>query len=374
VEVDPSSMNVAGFCREHGISTWWFYELRRRFAAGGYEAIEVQSRAPHRVANRTSAEVEDRICELRKALDDAGLDAGASTIQEHLRRRSGPGDVVPAESTIYRILVARGLITPNPKKRPKTPGRRFQAERANELWPLDDTTWALADGSPVKVLNVLDDYSRLLVASEAMPSATGARALNTIVASAEALGLPAEFLSDNARAFRDVLAEALAELGIAARHTRPFRPQTNGKVERFHQTLKKWLAKQTPPATIEELQFLLDCFRHYYNHERPHRALGRRTPAEAWTTTPKDGPSTNALTNPTRIYRGIINRGNLRLARRWRIRVGAEHNDQAAIAVVTGLSCHIFINGRCIEALELDPTRVDQPLYNRKRLPSHREG
>src|SRR6478752_5357540 len=176
VEVDASSVNVAEFCREHGISTWLFYELRRRYAVEGDAGLEPRSRAPHRVANKTPAAIEDAVVAKRKELVDAGLDAGAESIAWWLRDLPG----VPSASTIWRILSARGFITPEPRKAPQPKGRSFEAARANESWQLDDTGWVLADGTEAKVLNVLDDHSRLAVASVALNSASGAATLKAL--------------------------------------------------------------------------------------------------------------------------------------------------------------------------------------------------
>src|SRR5262245_27856686 len=225
VEIVPATLNVSRFCEEHGISTWFFWDLRRRFATEGVAALEPKSRAPRRVANKTPVEVEDEIVRKRKELVDAGLDAGPATIASHL------DEPHPHESTIWRILSARGLVTADPSKAPKRSRRSFTAERANDCWQLDDTDWVLADGQAVKILNVLDDHSRLAVASTAMTACTGAGALAVLAAAAVMLGWPARILSDNARAFRHTLATALAGLGVAAEHSRPYHPQTCGKVE-----------------------------------------------------------------------------------------------------------------------------------------------
>lgn len=366
VDIDLEGLNVTAFCAEHGVSTWLFYELRRRHARG--ESLEPRSRAPHRVANRTSGDVEDAVVAVRKELVDAGLDAGPATIWWHLDARGLTP--LPSESTIWRILKARGLIVAEPKKAPKHAGRRFVADRANELWQLDDTTWTLADDTEVKIFNIIDDHSRLLVASVACAAMTGAAAVAAVVDAAAVLGWPARFLSDNAPAFRFMLAEALAHFGVADAHSRPYHPQTNGKVERFHLTLKRWLARQPRAASLEELQAQLDVFRSIYNHQRPHRSLNRQHPADVWTAAPKSGPADRPLGTPSRIYRGIVNGGMIRLANRWRVSIGAPFNDKAAIAVVTGTACHVFVEGRLARALTLNPDRVDQPLHTRPGRPS----
>ena len=359
VDVETRGLNVTSFCAQHGISTWFFWDLRRRFAAEGDAALEPKSRAPHAVANKTPAAIEDAIVAKRKELTDAGLDAGAETIAFHL------GDLVgvPSPSTVWRILRARGFITPEPTKAPKRSQRRFCAARANECWQLDDTTWELADGTEVKILNVVDDHSRLLVASTAVASCTGAAALGALAAAAPVLGWPERMQSDNAKAFSDVLAAALGAMGIAAGHSRPYHPQTNGKVERFHQTLKRWLARQPRAGCIDELGIQLDVFRHLYNHQRPHRSLGRRFPAQVWATAPKSGPLTRPLGAPTIVHRGIVRGGRLDAGRRYVISVGAAYAGREALAVITGLSCHVFVEGRLVRALTLDPTTRRQTLY-----------
>jgi transposase InsO family protein len=369
VEAELDGLNVTEFCAQHGVSTWFFYDLRRRHGRG--ESIEARSRAPRTVANRTPVEIEDAIVEARKELDAAGWDCGAASIRSHLLAR-GVG-AVPSESTIWRLLRDRGLIVPQPHKAPKHAYRRFVADRANDWWQLDDTAWSLANGTTVKILNVLDDHSRLLVASVALETVTGAAALEVLATAATTLGWPAQFLSDNAGAFRCVLADALAPLGVGAGHSRPYHPQTNGKVERCHQTLKRWLTKQRAVATLADLQAQLDWFKLLYNHHRPHRAISRQFPADVWANAPKNGPATRALGTTSHLYTGIVHDGTIRLGSKWRVTLGATHNHQRALAIVTGTHCHVFIDGRLARALTLNPNRKDQPLHDRPGRPTVRE-
>lgn len=359
VSVDPTTLNVTEFCQQHGISTWFFWALRRRYEAEGEAALEPKSRAPHHVANRTSVEVEDAIVAKRKELVDAGLDAGADTIVWHLEGMVG----LPSASTVMRILRRRGFVAPEPKKAPKHAHHRFTAERANDCWQLDDTAWQLADGSGVKILNVIDDHSRSLVGSRAAaPTVTGAFALQTLAVAAQVWGWPNRVLSDNAKAFRDVLGAALRVMGIGVGHSRPYHPQTCGKVERFHQTLKRWLANQPPAATIEELQAQLDTFAQIYNCERPHKGVDRRTPAAVWQAAPKNGPADQPLGEPTRVYNGVIGGGVFWAGTKCGIGVGMKHNGRRAITIITGHNCHVFADGQLIRQLELDPTRRYQPI------------
>lgn len=369
VEVSLDGLNVRRFCAEHGVSTWFFYDLRRRHARDGDDVLELRSRAPRRVWNKTSVEVEDVIVAARKRLQDLGLDHGPDAVAAAL---AGQLDPVPSPATIYRRLSARGFVPPEPQKAPRTAGRSFTAARANESWQLDDTPWALADGTEVKILNIIDDHSRLLVASTAMLACTGAAALATVADAAAVLGWPARFQSDNASAFRHVLADALRPLGIDSAHSRPYHPQTNGKVERFHRTEKTWLRAQDPAEDLSTLQTHLDCYRHHYNHDRPHRGVGRRIPADAWTAAPKAGPADRALHPPSTVHHGTVTGGTVTIAG-YTISLGAEHNNEPTLAIVTGLACHVFIDGRLARHLTLDPTRRVQPLHPRPGRPTVRK-
>ena len=357
VESDPATFNVTRFCADHGMSTWFFWDLRRRHRVEGDVVLEAKSRAPHAVRNKTSAAVEDEIVAKRKELVEDGWDAGPATIAFHLHDLAG----LPSEATIWRILKARGCIVEDPTKAP--PSRRsFTAARANDCWQIDDTTWQLADGTDVKILDVVDDHSRLAVVCQALPTCTGAAAFAVLAAAAVLIGWPARLLSDNATSFRHVLADAVRPLGITTTHSRPYHPQTCGKVERFHQTLKRWLAARPRASTITELQSQLDEFRHTYNHHRPHRSIGRRFPADVWAAAPKNGPSTHAITTRTAVYHGTVHTGQVTIGHRLRIRIGARYTGQRALTVITGTACDIFIDGRHIRGLTIDPTRRVQPL------------
>ena len=370
VEADTGSLNVAEFCRSHGVSTWFFWDLRRRHALEGDAALEPKSRAPHRPAGRTAPEIEEAIVRARKELYDAGWDCGPASIAFALRDLPG----MPHESTIWRILTARGLISSDPSKAPKHTGRSFTAERANECWALDDWTWTLADGTDVQILDVLDDHSRYAAACTAMPTCTGAATFDAIAHSASFLGWPQRFWSDNARAFTGTLATALAPLGVAASHTQPYSPRSNGKVERFHQTERQWLIKQQPAATITELQDQLNLFRLHYNTRRPHRALARRFPADVWSAAPKSGPANRPLTTPTSVHHSTVHAAKT-YAGRYAISVGHAQERQRAITVITGTHAHVFIHGQLVRQLTLDPTRRTQPLnpptITERKAPRH---
>ncbi len=241
---------------------------------------------------------------LRKALSDEGLDAGPHTIQFHLSRRRRRG--VPSVTTIWRVLQRRGFVTPQPHKRPRSSYVRFEADLPHECWQADTTHWALADGADVEILNMIDDHFRLRVGSQAVRTTKAADVVATFYGAAGRFGLPASLLTDNGAVFtaaprggRCVIETELDHLGITSKHSRPYHPQTCGKVERFHQTLKRWLAKPPPPATLADLQAQLDHFAAYYNTVRPHRALRRQTPSQAFAARTKATPRRPGVSIPT---------------------------------------------------------------------------
>jgi len=369
-EIDTATINVSEFCVEHGISRWSFYDIRKRYEASGEAGLEYRSRAPKTVANKTGFEVEEQIIKLRKELSEEGLDAGAETIWTHLHDRLDPNVGVPSSSTIWRILKSRGFINDDPTKAPQKKYRSFQAERANEVWQIDGTTYELSTGKEVKIINVIDDGSRLNTASQAHRSESFTAVWQTVCAGGSTTGFPQRFLSDNGKA-NNKLEEPLATLGISMGHSRPYHPQTCGKVERFHQTQAKWLAARPPAATLTELQSLLDAFRHIYNHCRPHRAIGRKPPADRWAEMAKSGPAgqpLNLAARTTVTHSKVATTGGVASAG-YIISIGSRYATQSATTIVTGTRAHVFIDAELIRALDIDPTKRVQPMYNRKGNP-----
>ncbi|WP_255546733.1 IS481 family transposase, partial [Glaciihabitans sp. dw_435] len=289
-------MTKAEAARKFDVSWRWVHTLVTRYEAGGLDAVEPRSHRPAHNPRATPIEVRDKILALRQQLTADGLDAGPVTIAWHLEHA---GLHVPSTSTIRRILTTAGLITPEPKKRPKSSLRRFAADQPNETWQSDFTHWRLADLQDVEILNWLDDHSRLLLSSTVYPHVTGPLVVETFTANIEKYGPPASTLTDNGlvytakyRGSRNAFEYLLADLGIQQKNGHPYHPQTQGKIERFHQTLKLWLAQQPAAATIRDLQAQLDRFQSIYNEQRPHRALDRKTPRQAYDATLKATPAT----------------------------------------------------------------------------------
>jgi transposase InsO family protein len=365
IAVASDELNVAAFCRRHGVSRQTFYAWRRRYLVDGLDGLEPRSRAPRTSPRRISVEVEDAVVALRKELTELGVDAGPATIAWHLARR-GVG-LVPSEATIWRVLVRRGFVVPEPRKRPKSSFRRFAASAPNELWQTDAIEWVIATGT-VKVLSFLDDHSRVALRAKAVPEATSEATWEAFSEASAVWGVPLGQLSDNGlnfsgrlRGFEVYFETQLRAIGVVAKTSRPYHPQTCGKVERFQQTLKQWLRRQPPAGDLAELQTQLDAFVDYYNHHRPHRGIGRRTPIEAWTATPAAInlgvalPAPAHTTTVTVLPAGIVQLGRylIHIGNRWAGHTAHIHHDDTHAAV--------FINHHLIRALTLDPTRRYQP-------------
>jgi transposase InsO family protein len=359
--------------RAHAISKSWVGELVARYRRGGYGAIGRRSRAPHRVHNRTPDAVEDEIVMLRKALADDGLDAGAQTIHYHLSQRH-PKDA-PSVATIHRVLVRRGFVTPQPHKRPRSSWIRFEATLPNECWQSDVTHSQLSDGTWVEIVNVIDDHSRLVVASRALRVTTAPDVVEIFRQAGESWGFPAALLTDNGcvytAAYRGgscAMETELLSRGIAFRHSRPYHPQTCGKVERLHQTLKCFLAKQPPAGSIDVLQAQIDRFVAYYNDVRPHRANARTTPRAAFEARDKARPSRPKIEvgGAMRVrHDRVDNDGKVTLRHRGKLHhigVGRANNRRRVIMLIDGLDVRVLTeHGELLRHLTLDPSRNYQP-------------
>jgi transposase InsO family protein len=363
----------AAVARDYGVSRRWVHELIRRYETEGDAGLEPRSRRPNGSPRRTTPELEEEIVELRESLAGQGLDAGAHTIWFHLIERHG---AAPAPSTNWRILKRRGFVTSQPQKRPKSSFIRFEADLPNERWQADITHWALANGSGVEICNWIDDHSRLLVGSDALAVYKAADVVGSFHEACAGHGVPASLLTDNGAVFtaeprgggRCAIEVECRMLGVVLRHSTPYHPQTCGKVERFHQTLKRFLRAQQTARTLRELQAQLDWFRDYYNTVRPHRALSRRTPATAFGARPKAGPSLPGVVMPAhyRIRRDRIDSvGRITLrhnSRLHHIGLGRRLSGVRVLVLVADLEVRVITeDGELLRELTLDPTRDYQP-------------
>jgi transposase InsO family protein len=374
LSVTVQRLSQADTARLYGVSEATVSRLMGRYRVDGDAAFEPRSRRPHKSPKALSAEVVALIVNLRAELVAAGWDAGPETIATHLEQRHG---IVVSIATIRRRLIAHGLIEPAPRKRPKSSYIRFEAELPNECWQTDFTHWRLADRTDTEILCWLDDHSRYALSVTAHKAVTGRIVVDTFTETGENTGLPASVLSDNGlvyttrfaggRGGRNHLEVLLAELGIDQKHSKPNHPTTCGKVERFHQTLKLWLAAQTPAASIDQLQEQLDKFVVAYNHDRPHRSLNRRTPAVVYNLLPKTGPGDNGAGDHYRIRRDKVHTNGAisyrRGGRMHHIGVGRAHAAKRVLILSVGLDIRVIdqASGELLRHLELDPNRDYQP-------------
>ena len=363
--------SVSELAAAHGVHRSWIYKLLGRYRAGGYEALQPRSRRPRSCKHETSPGLVKAIIELRAELRAQGHDAGADTIAYHLAQDHKE---IPSRSTIWRILRREGLVVAQRQKRPRCSLIRFEADLPNELWQADITAWQLASGEVVQILNQIDDHSRLHLGSDAYPRVKAADVVESLHRAAQLHGLPASLLSDNGAVFtgsyrggKVLLEYELERLGVAFKNSRPYHPQTCGKVERLHQTLKRYLARQPPAQTLAELQGQLDAFVHYYNDIRPHRALGGRTPLQAYSARLKARPAGASASTYFRVREDKVDAaGKVSLrygSRLYKIGLGRAHKGRVIKLLIADQSVRVIdLNGELIRELTLDPSRVYQPL------------
>lgn len=349
-----------------GCSKSWVHRHVQLFRGGGDDALVPRKRGPKVSPTQTSLAMEDEIVGWRKLLSDDGLDAGALTIRYHLAQSH---EEVPTTRTIHRILVRRGFVTPQPQKRPRSSWLRFEHDLPNECWQSDMTHWQLADQTSVEILNFIDDFSRCVFASVVVPVATAPEVVRVFYQAADRYGLPASVLTDNGaiytaryRGATTGLELDLAMLGITFKHGKPYHPQTQGKIERYHLTLKKWLRKQPPAETLTDLQQQIDRFVFIYNEQRPHVARGR-TPMSAWRSLDKATPVLDGqpLLAHTKVRHDRIDKtGCFTLRYRGRLHhvgVGRAHKHKRILILMADLDVRVIDeNGNTLRHFPLDPS------------------
>ena len=380
----------AEVARAYGVSEGWVSKLIARYRAEGEAAFEPRSRRPRTSPNATTPATVDLIVRLRTELASQGLDAGPDTIRWHLRHHH---QLEVSRATISRHLTKAGLVDPAPKKRPKTSYRRFAATMPNETWQADFTHYPLSSptstaagtaagpaGPAGEILTWIDDCTRFVVHCTAHARVTGPIVLAGFRNALAQHGIPASTLTDNGMVFttrfsggkggRNSLEHELRRLHVVQKNSRGYHPQTCGKVERFQQTLKKWLRRQPDqPATITDLQALIDAFVTTYNHHRGHSSLPHRAiPATLYDSMPKalPGPSRDADTHDRIRHDRIDTSGTvtLRVAGQLRhIGIGRTHARTHVILLVHDLEVRVVnaITGELLRDLTIDPDRDYQP-------------
>jgi transposase InsO family protein len=360
--------------RDYGVSQSWISRLVARHQAEGDAAFEPRSRRPHTSPTRLPQTTIDAIVALRHTLAGKGLDNGPHTIAWHLQHHH---HLIVSIASISRHLHAAGLIEPSPQKRPKSSYIRFAAEQPNQCWQADFTHWWLADGTHVEILCWLDDHSRYALSVTAHTRVTGLIVLTEFRKTIDIHGIPASTLTDNGMVFTTRLAggkggrnqfeHELRRLNVLQINSTPNHPTTCGKVERFHQTLKKWLNGQPRAATLTELQTQIDAFLDEYNHRRPHRSLPHRaTPATIYTARPKAAPGERIdAHNRVRTDRvGQAGSVTLRVnGRLHHIGIGRIHYRTRVLILSQDLNITIInaATGEILRDFTLDPTTDYQP-------------
>jgi transposase InsO family protein len=360
----------------YGVSRSWVYELVARWRRDGDSAFEPRSRRPMTSPTAIGDTTVELIVTLRRRLDAQGLDAGADTIRWHLDTHH---QLRVSRATIDRTLQRQGLVTPEPHKRPRSSYIRFEADQPNETWQSDFTHYRLATGVDVEILTWLDDHARYAMSVTAHLRVTGGIVVDTFRNAVTSHGAPASTLTDNGMVFttrlaggkggRNGLETELRRLGITQKNSRHNHPTTWGKVERFQQTMKQWLRRQADqPATITELQALLDRFVDIYNRERPHRSLpASATPAMAYALRPKAGPGDRSDDTHFRVrHDRVATGGNVTLrldGRLHHIAIGRAHTRTRVVMLIADLDIRIVhaATGEILRHLTLDPTRNYQP-------------
>jgi transposase InsO family protein len=358
-------VDVSALCAQVGISRQTFYKYRRRYEREGPAGLVERSRRPHESPGAVSPEVEEAIVRLRKDLE---IDNGAQAVAWHLARRPELEGRVPSARTVHRVLVRRGMVVPQPHKRPKSAVTRFEWPRPNDAWQIDATAWALADGQRVWIMDVLDDHSRVLVAARAVEGPTSAGTWDAFSHGTIEWGFPARVMSDNGSCFTGRFLHGsevdferqLRAMGIAHLLSSPGHPQTCGKLERSHQTTKRWLATQPAARDLAELQVQLDRWRNHYNHHRPHRAAGGGTPAERWQASDPAGPA-GPIDGPRRASLHTVGAVGHFGWQRYVIGIGMHLAGQTVLVVANDKHLTIWSQAGLERQLTIDPARRYQP-------------
>ncbi len=369
LEAQRTGEPIAAICQRFGISRATYYRYRRRYLRDGLEGLEDRSRRPNHMPGRMDPQIEIEICQMRKAHPRWG----ARRIHAELQRR----DIKPpAVSSIHQALRRNHLVADQPPRRPKA-FTRFQRDISNDLWQIDATRVSLASSKKVWVIDMIDDHSRYLLSAIAAVAPTGDAAWDCFEEAASRYGLPRQVLSDNGLCFTGRLhgmevefERGLKELDVELINSGPYHPQTLGKLERFHKTLKLWLIDEGPAQDLVHLQELLDGFRHHYNNERPHQGIDNLTPVERYryVSPTVEGPVSTGVDDngeptypPRAIVRKVSSIGNLGY-RNTQINIGNRFAGARVRVIEVGDLTHIYWGEELVRVLKVDPARERHPL------------
>lgn len=291
----PDSLSISQFCRQLGITRPSYYKVKKRYIAEGNKALNPHSRAPKTAVKIYGDPTKELVLRIRQRMAAAGWDHGPQSIWFEGVDTGEFGKQIPSVATIGRILAEAGVTKTNARKRPRRAWMRFSRSFPMEMWQIDGLEYRLFDQDATKatIYQLLDDGTRFDVGTRCFARPENSDdAITTLRAAFEEYGVPQETLSDNGLSFNQARRGTIgatetfmAEHGCRGITGRIWHPQTQGKNERSHQTLTRFLDAHTP-KNLEELTKLLVRFREHYNHRRRHQALKvgstHLTPAQAW--------------------------------------------------------------------------------------------
>jgi transposase InsO family protein len=281
--------NKEALCRRFGISHKTGYKWLQRYASGGLEGLQDRSRRPGSSPARTSSDIEQRVLQAR----DLHPAWGGRMIRAWLQARGEPS---PSASTITAILRRQGRTDPG-EARKHQPWQRFEHAAPNQLWQMDFKGDFLVGNRRCFPLTVLDDHSRYSVVLQACTDQQGSTVRSILETTFRRYGLPDRMVMDNGspwgRTDASVYSQLtvwLMQLPVAVSHGRPYHPQTQGKDERFHRTLNVEVLQGRCFRDFASCQATFDDWRLMYNFERPHQALGLRTPSSRFVSSSRPFP------------------------------------------------------------------------------------
>ena len=290
-----SGAPVTEVARRYGVSRQAVHLWLGKYRKGGLAGLADHSHRPHYQPRQLDAGIEAMICQLRSAHPRWG----PRRLQYELgKARVAP---VPSRSTVYRVLVRRGLVPARKRKRRRQDYKRWQREAPMQLGQMDITgSVFLTRGTELKLISGIDDHSRFCVIAAVVRRATARAVCRAFIAAMQTYGIPGEVLSGNGKQFTgrfgkprpaEVLFERICRRnGIRQLLTKPYSPATTGKVERWHQTLQvEFLNDAGAFASIAEAQAAVDAWREDYNHRRPHQSLDMAAPADKFCPSPACG-------------------------------------------------------------------------------------
>jgi len=378
-QAEVFGQDFKGWCAANNISRSTAYRHKKRIEElGRWEPLSTRPKS--RPDHQTPPQVEAEIVQLRQELEEQpGQDCGADNVGYYLQQIAVLEDWaergwrVPSRATIHKIMKRHGLVRPEPQKRPKSSYRRFAYARPRDCYQIDATEVRLAGGAKAVVFEVLDDRTRLLVATLAWEVENAAGAIAAITRAFDRFGVPALVLADNGSAFTcrtrstgtSRFTRMVTAAGARLIHSSPYHPQTCGKVERHHRTFKAWLhAQPVPPANLAELQAVCDSYQAWYNTGRRHSAWNK-PPQQAWDDAPAlGGPGQLPVQRDAQIkVLTVFSNGDIRLSSPTVVSVGRAHAGTQVTVLLDGDHVTIYSpRGDALGHLHIDWKQTRQQL------------